>query len=420
MSTIYRDNQYEAVTDPRRPPRPLQVPPVLTDAGRRVYVRTHSFRHFGGQAKYEGDADNLLGGLGVVHVTLHQGRAEWFHCRRFCASGSTVPPMLGIQIRANKNLEEPKLHVLAVDRFFSVATGTGGNLGQSAGAGVESGGGDDDAGGLAATTEGDGGDASANESAAAASSEGTGVTDGSANGSADGSADGSAAAAATTDDGNSPAEADEAREILDECKASEQYKAQFILGIEQRGSRLVAALVTLMGGSPVQNAVSNRAKVKGWLEAPEGARPYHWMTVPQLTAIFRDRYKRSPPSNTPGNSKRQWLIDALAAGWEDSREDLTFMDAIVRAGFLPSLKGASAELCELGHKMEPIYGKNLLEATKGGIALSDGKMLEVLHLFRAGLLQSEARPWQKASPDFLALARVDGEEVIVVVEMKAR
>ena len=181
----------------------------------------------------------------------------------------------------------------------------------------------------------------------------------------------------------------------------------------------MATLVTLMGGSPVQNAASNRTKVKSWLLAPEGARPYHWMTVPELTVLFHNRYKRNPPSNTPGG-KRQWLIDALAAGWEDSREDLTFMDAIVRAGLLPALKGTSAELCELGHKMEPIYGRNLLQATKGGIALSDGKMLEILHLFRAGLLQSELRPWQKASPDFLALARVDGEETIVVVEMKAR
>ena len=201
MSTIYRDNQYEAVTDPRRPPRPLQIPPVLTDAGQRVYVRTHSFRYFGGQAKYEGDADSFLGRLGIVHVTLHQGRAEWFHCRRFCASGSTVPPMLGIQIRANKNLEEPSLHVAAVDRFFRVATGTGEDLGLSAGTDVGSAGGGDDAGGLAATTEGAGGDASADGSAAAAISEGS---DGSADRSADESADGSATAAATADNGISP------------------------------------------------------------------------------------------------------------------------------------------------------------------------------------------------------------------------
>lgn len=400
MSTLYRDNQYEAVTDPRRPPRPLQVPPVVTDAGRQVYVRTHSFRHFGGQAEHNGCADRLLGELCITHVTLHQGRVEWFHCRRFCVSGYTASLLIGILFRLNRETDDPKPHVATVESYYSVATGAGGQSGLL----TDLGGAD----GSAASATNNISDATGDDAAASA---------------VGGESGGNGGTAANIDDAE-VVEADEvaeAREILGECESSEQYKLQFIEGLGSRGPKVVAALVTLMGGKPAKkNDESNREKVKGWLEAPEGARQYHWMTVAQLTALFRARYKRNPPSNTPGNSKRQWLIDALASGWEDSREDLTFMDAVVRSGFLPSLKGTSAELCELGHKMEPIYGSNLLAMTKGGVTLSDGKKLEIVHLFRAGLLQSVGRPWQKASPDFLALARIDGEENIIVVEMKAR
>lgn len=401
MSTLFRDNQYEAVTDPRRPPTPLQIPLVLTDAGQQVYVRIHSFRHFGGQSEYGGDADRLLGELSITHVTLHQGRAEWFHSRRFCVSGYTASLLIGVLFRLNKELDHPKPHVAAVERYYSVATGVGGQSELS-----------DDLG------DGSGSDAAdAGTNASEGGSNAVGGESGSNNG------DGGDDSAATDASDVEMLEADEvaeAREILGECESSEQYKLQFIEGLGDRGPKLVAALVTLMGGTPTKkNDASNREKAKGWLEAPEGARPYHWMTVTEMTGLFRARHKRNPPSNTPGG-KRQWLINALASGWEDSREDLTFMDAIVRSGFLPSLKGTSAELCELGHKMEPIYGNDLLKITKGGITLSDGKSVEIVHLFRAGLLQSVARQWQKASPDFLALARIDGEEKIIIVEMKAR
>ena len=77
----------------------------------------------------------------------------------------------------------------------------------------------------------------------------------------------------------------------------------------------------------------------------------------------------------------------------------TPVEAVIQSSYLPPLKGENAELCKLGHEMEPVHGRNILEMGKEGIELEDGSVLVVQHLFRAGLVQKRGRKYQKDSPD---------------------
>ena len=65
------------------------------------------------------------------------------------------------------------------------------------------------------------------------------------------------------------------------------------------------------------------------------------------------------------------------------------------------------------------HAANLVDAAKGGIDVGD-KRLEVLHVFRCGLLESRGRPYQKDSPDFVAIIKVDGAIRVAAMEMKCR
>ena len=98
------------------------------------------------------------------------------------------------------------------------------------------------------------------------------------------------------------------------------------------------------------------------------------------------------------------------------------IEAVIHTNFLPPLKGTSYELCKLGHMMEVIYGKQLIQMSDetDGILLSNGKKLIVLHMHRAGLVSNVSREYQKDSPDFILLGTIDGEFFSAVVEMKAR
>jgi hypothetical protein len=98
----------------------------------------------------------------------------------------------------------------------------------------------------------------------------------------------------------------------------------------------------------------------------------------------------------------------------------TPIEAVIQSAYLKPLKGETAELCKLGHQMEPIYGMNILEWAKNGARLEDGSVLKVHHLFRAGLLQKRNQKYQKDSPDFILIGTLDGRRIVAVVELKCR
>jgi len=126
----------------------------------------------------------------------------------------------------------------------------------------------------------------------------------------------------------------------------------------------------------------------------------------------------------PSKLKRPDLIDVLSGKKEAPPQACatakTPIEAVVQSTFLPPLKGENAELCKLGHTMEPVYGTNILNDGKDGIELEDGSILVVQHLFRAGLLQKQGRKYQKDSPDFILIGTLDGEPLKAVVEMKCQ
>jgi hypothetical protein len=138
-------------------------------------------------------------------------------------------------------------------------------------------------------------------------------------------------------------------------------------------------------------------------------------------------YRATKSSKIPSKiNNKQDLIKVLSGTMEaplPSQANVTAktpIEAVIQSSYLPPLKGENAELCKLGHQMEPIYGTNILELGKEGIKLEDGKVLIVQHLFRAGLVQKRGRKYQKDSPDFILIGTLDGAPIVAVVEMKCR
>ena len=72
--------------------------------------------------------------------------------------------------------------------------------------------------------------------------------------------------------------------------------------------------------------------------------------------------------------------------------------------------------------MEGACGKQLLQISDelNGVTFQKGKTLKILHSFRAGLVGRTNREYQKDSPDFILHGMLDNEQIITIVEMKAR
>ena len=106
-----------------------------------------------------------------------------------------------------------------------------------------------------------------------------------------------------------------------------------------------------------------------------------------------------------------------------STEKIIFpIEAIVYTIFFPLLKGTTLELCKIGHRMEHVYGKELLQINdeNGGIKFSNGIFFRVLFIYRAGLVGRINRDYQKDSPGFVVHGILDDVHIIAILEMKAR
>lgn len=137
------------------------------------------------------------------------------------------------------------------------------------------------------------------------------------------------------------------------------------------------------------------------------------------------KYRQAISPTVPSSlSKRNDLIDVLAGAKEApasaAASAKTPIEAAIQSAYLPPLRGENAELCRIGHEMEPIYGMNILEAAMNGIRLIDGSILVVKHLFRVGTVQQQNRRYQKDSADFLLIGTLNGRSIIAIVELKCR
>ena len=106
------------------------------------------------------------------------------------------------------------------------------------------------------------------------------------------------------------------------------------------------------------------------------------LAYPVHLAYLQAMYRATKSSKIPSKiNNKQDLIKVLSGVMEapsPSQASVTAktpVEAVIQSSCLPPLKGENAELCKLGHQMEPIYGTNILELGKEGIKLEDGKVL---------------------------------------------
>ena len=162
-----------------------------------------------------------------------------------------------------------------------------------------------------------------------------------------------------------------------------------------------------------------------WLDASQSRQPYVLLKKIKLQELYRQNINENTPTEVNNVSM---LINILCGDVPPPSEEINDkkithpIEAIMHTNFLPPLKGTSYELCKLGHMMENVYGKQLIQMSDetNGTLLSNGKKLIVLHMCRAGLVSNICKEYQKDSPDFKLFGILDEELFWAVVEMKAR
>jgi hypothetical protein len=88
---------------------------------------------------------------------------------------------------------------------------------------------------------------------------------------------------------------------------------------------------------------------------------------------------------------------------------------IVNSSFLPKLTAKGKEYSKMGHNLEVPFAKRLLKHSRMGLT-----KIKVEEIYRVGSVGKEGEAYAKASCDFIAVATVENEKVLVGVECKAR
>ncbi len=88
---------------------------------------------------------------------------------------------------------------------------------------------------------------------------------------------------------------------------------------------------------------------------------------------------------------------------------------IIKYSFLPKLSAKGKEYSKMGHILEVPFAKRLLKHLRMGIT-----KITVEEIYRVGLVSKEGEAYAKASCDFIAVATVENEKVLVGVECKVR
>jgi hypothetical protein len=88
---------------------------------------------------------------------------------------------------------------------------------------------------------------------------------------------------------------------------------------------------------------------------------------------------------------------------------------IVNSSFLPRLTAKGREFCKLGHELELPFAIKLLQQSKEGLT-----KFTVEKIYRVGLAGKKDKLYAKALCDFIAGVVIEGENLLVGVECKAR
>ena len=104
-----------------------------------------------------------------------------------------------------------------------------------------------------------------------------------------------------------------------------------------------------------------------------------------------------------------------SAGGSEGNLFFLLLKQVIESSFLPKLSAKGKEYCKMGQDLEIPFVKQLSKHSDKGIT-----KFTIKSIYRVGLVAREGEMHVKASCDFIAGAIVNGEEVLVGVECKAR
>ena len=193
--------------------------------------------------------------------------------------------------------------------------------------------------------------------------------------------------------------------IMERLQSDGEHRQADLATATDKDLAELQGIVNAMGGATYQTKPANANQIKKWIQARPCERPYVLMSVAGRQKAYKDKFGVNPRSSWGG----KYLLTLLAGDSTEVVEEPTaganHVEALVMTNFLPPLKGEARKHAEMGHMMEQKYGSDLMEVSKGGLDIG-GKQVEVLYLFRCGLVQSLGRRYQRDSPDYVAIIRL--------------
>ena len=177
-------------------------------------------------------------------------------------------------------------------------------------------------------------------------------------------------------------------------------------------------------GSVSGNAVALVKRCKKWINAPKDEQKYIFMSKTKLRQIFTAKHGRP---HIDSWSVTQLIQNILSN--QQPQEAISFeqdlIDSIVGNCCLTRLSDGAADSCAIGHEMEPIYSKQLMELSKVG---KFPYCKEVEEINTIGTVQKTGKKYIKSSVDrIIGTVTEDGNESsseptrkLLLVEMKAR
>jgi hypothetical protein len=183
-----------------------------------------------------------------------------------------------------------------------------------------------------------------------------------------------------------------------------------------------------IGIKSVKDQKKNAEKLLKWLDVPPARRPFINLTKAKLIEACISKFggKRSFFEA----SSNEDLIGRLANYQTDpsyiaqsarntipqgASVNINLLMKIINSSFLPKLSAKGKEYSKAGHNLEVPFARRLLKHSRLGIT-----KIKVDEIYRVGLVSKEGEAYAKASCDFIAVATVENEKVLVGVECKAR
>jgi hypothetical protein len=180
---------------------------------------------------------------------------------------------------------------------------------------------------------------------------------------------------------------------------------------------------------PVKDKKKNVEKFKNWLDVDASKRPYILWNKTRLVdpCVGKFAGKKYIYNSYESNNLTHMLATYQghpSAHHQTSHNQTSpaasdvhtlFLSRIFQSTSMPRLKAKGREYCKIGNALKLPFARKLLQHSKEGLT-----KFEVERVYRVGLVSRRGRPSAKASCDFVAVANINGERLLVGVECKAR